>query len=156
MVLEAVRFQMSRKENAFNEWMTTTAEQHQRDGLDEEALKVGFKAGFTRGALQDERGDGHVVRDSGYDKGKQDGRTEASGGKGGSGSGARYDEGIRDGHAEAASRGSGGGSGGVKRAKDDLTMDRSDFSGRGGGVKVLKKGDAGHGGGKNKKKRRRY
>ena len=146
MVLEAARFQMSRKENAFNEWMTTTAEQHQRDGLDDEALKVGFKAGFVRGALQDERG-------SGYDKGKQDGRTEASGGKGGSGSGARYDEGIRDGHAEAASRGSGGGSGGVKRAKDDLTMDRSDFSGRGGGVKVLKKGDAGHGGGK---KRRRY
>jgi len=35
---------------AFNEWMTTTAEQHQRDGLDEEALKVGFKAGFTKGA----------------------------------------------------------------------------------------------------------
>ena len=57
----------------------------------------------------DYRGDGHVVRDSGYDKGKQDGRTEASGGKGGSGSGARYDEGIRDGHAEAArgSRGDG-------------------------------------------------
>ena len=78
MALEAARFQMSRKENAFNEWMTTTAEQHQRDGLDEEALKVGFKAGFTRGALQDERGDGHVVRDSGCDKGKQDGRTEAS------------------------------------------------------------------------------
>ena len=36
----------------------------------------------------------------------------------------------------------------MKRAKDDLTMDRSDFSGGGGGVKVLKKGDAGHGGGK--------
>jgi|TARA_B110000914_G_scaffold78217_1_gene68834 hypothetical protein len=52
---------------------------------------------------------------------------------------AGYDAGVR----------AGGGSGGVKR--DDLTMDRSDFSG--GGVKVLKKGDAGHGGGK---KRRRY
>ena len=54
---------------------------------------------------------------------------------------AAYDAGVR----------AGGGSGGVKRAKDDLTMDRSDFSG--GGVKVLKKGDAGHGSGK---KRRRY
>jgi len=69
---------MSRKENAFNEWMDVTKQQHQRDGLDEGALQVGFKAGFTRGALQDERGDGHVVRDSGCDKGKQDGRTEAS------------------------------------------------------------------------------
>ena len=73
MVLEAARFQMSRKENAFNEWMDVTKQHHQRDGLDEVALQVGFKAGFARGASQDERGDGHVVRDSGYDKGKQDG-----------------------------------------------------------------------------------
>ena len=117
---------MSRKENAFNEWMTTTAEQHQRDGLDDEALKVGFKAGFTRGALQDERGDGHAARaDSGYEKGKRDGYTEASGGKGGSGVGARYDEGIAAGYAEAR----GGGS----------------------GPKVVKKAAAG-----GKKKRRRY
>ena len=98
MVLEAARFQMSRKKNAFNEWMVTTAQQHQRDGLDEEALKVGFKAGFTRGTLSemskqlrhDERGDGHVPRDSGYDKGKRDGYTEASGGKGGSGVGEKH------------------------------------------------------------------
>jgi len=41
----------------------------------------------------------------------------------------------------------------VKKAKDDLTMDRSDFSGGGSGVKVLKKGADGHVGGK---KRRRY
>ena len=146
MVLKAARFQMSRKENAFNEWMVTTAEQHQRDGLDEEALKVGFKAGFkagfTRGTLSemseqlrsDERGDGHVPRDSGYDKGKRDGHTEASGGKGGSGSGARYDEGITAGYAEARD-------GGSEKKRG------------GSGPKVLKKGDAGHGSGK---KRRRY
>jgi len=92
------------------------------------------------------------VRDSGYDKGKQDGHREATGGKGGSGSGARYDEGIRDAHAEVAWKNVTSVSGGSDIPAHDGRGGGPSSCG-GSGPKVLKKGAAGHGGGK---KRRRY
>ena len=51
MALEATRFQMSRKEDAFTAWMYTTKDQHQRDALDEEALKKGFMAGDRKSVV---------------------------------------------------------------------------------------------------------
>ena len=59
MALEAARFQMSRKEDAFNKWVELYGDSHQRDALDGVALKKGFMAGFVRGQLTDSRSDAY-------------------------------------------------------------------------------------------------
>ena len=84
--------------------------------------------------------------DAGYDKGLQDGWSEAVRASGGHASVPMAQSGTsgpeyRKGHLQ-----------GYKDATEEKM--RSERGGGSGGVKVLKKGDAGHGGGK--KKRRRY
>ena len=59
MALEAARFQMSRKEDAFNKWVELYGDSHQRDALDGVALKKGFMAGFARGQLTESRSDSY-------------------------------------------------------------------------------------------------
>ena len=59
MALEAARFQMSRKEDAFNKWVELYGDSHQRDALDGVALKKGFMAGFARGQLTESRSDAY-------------------------------------------------------------------------------------------------
>ena len=91
MVLQAARFQMA---SAFKKWMSGDRHEDQY-GNAQEALEVGFKAGYkadkeagydegeSEGMLSERRYGGgvggavaHVPRDSGYDKGKQDGYTD--------------------------------------------------------------------------------
>ena len=59
MVLEAARFQMSRKEDSWLKFVDLYGDSHQRDALDGVALKKGFMAGFVRGQLTESRSDAY-------------------------------------------------------------------------------------------------
>jgi len=167
LALEAARFQMSNDDAGYDKglqdgWSEAIRSSGGRadvpmakSGTSGREHRKGLLKGFMEAAEAKVRsGGGGGGGDAGFDKGLQDGWSEAVRASGGradvpmakSGkSGTEYRKGLDRGFTEAAEE---------KRRSEGGSEKKRDSSGGGSGPKVLKKGAAGHGGGK--KKRRRY